>query len=111
MRTNSYVSLIAMFAISACAGEGTAPSSGCTPGETQSCLCVGGGEGVQACLSDKTFGPCDCGTTDAGATDAGAVDTAITDASAPDASAPDASAADSLVQDARSKDVDRVIAA
>ena len=42
--------------------------SGCTSGATQECLCVGGGNGVQACGADGAWGDCEgCGD---GCTDA-----------------------------------------
>lgn len=41
----------------------------CVPGLAQSCPCLGGGQGVQTCLPDRTFGPCQCGGADAGVPD------------------------------------------
>jgi hypothetical protein len=41
----------------------------CVPGLAQSCPCLGGGQGVQTCLSDRTFGPCQCGSADARVSD------------------------------------------
>ncbi len=41
----------------------------CVPGLVQSCPCLGGGQGVQTCLPDRTFGPCQCGGADAGPPD------------------------------------------
>ncbi len=35
----------------------------CVPGKVASCPCPGGGESLQTCASDGTFGPCGCGTT------------------------------------------------
>jgi hypothetical protein len=36
------------------------PEPGCIPGQQIACACLGGSQGVQVCLPDKTFGPCDC---------------------------------------------------
>lgn len=40
---------------------GGAPGNACIPGETQTCLCVGGGEGVQVCNAEGSgYGECAC---------------------------------------------------
>lgn len=51
-----------------CGGNGdTGGGDGCTPNETQTCACPGGGEGVQTCASDgRSFSACDCGSTNNG---------------------------------------------
>lgn len=36
-------------------------SNGCIPGATNLCYCSGDAQGVQVCLNDRTYGPCDCG--------------------------------------------------
>jgi hypothetical protein len=33
----------------------------CVVNDTQTCVCAGGGEGLQVCLKDKTWSECDCG--------------------------------------------------
>lgn len=53
--------------VNALAGCG-APPRACVPGETQACVCAGGGRGAQVCGDDGArFGVCDCG----GAADGG----------------------------------------
>lgn len=49
-----------------CGESNTAPR--CVPGATNSCLCVGAGNGVQMCAADGTYGMCMCAApgTDAG---------------------------------------------
>ncbi|HZL93344.1 MAG TPA: hypothetical protein VFB99_06855, partial [Vicinamibacterales bacterium] len=32
----------------------------CTPGRQETCPCEGGGQGIQVCGADGTFGACDC---------------------------------------------------
>ncbi|MBI2395073.1 MAG: hypothetical protein HYV09_36220 [Deltaproteobacteria bacterium] len=57
-------------AAGACGGTTAAPAPVCTAGVTQSCLCVGGGTGVQSCKDDGSgFAACDCGAGDTGASD------------------------------------------
>jgi hypothetical protein len=36
------------------------PGASCVPGLQVMCACLGGGQGVQVCLSDEIFGPCAC---------------------------------------------------
>lgn len=57
-----------LFALSVgCGADTSSPVRACVPGVTQSCLCVGGGTGVQSCKDDGTkFGVCACGGADAG---------------------------------------------
>ena len=51
-------------------GSGEAESHGdCDPGQTSSCACDGGAEGVRVCLPGRTYGGCQC--TDGGHNDAG----------------------------------------
>ncbi|WP_235880219.1 hypothetical protein [Polyangium aurulentum] len=53
----------AAVAVPACSGDtdGATGGNACVPGQTVSCACAGGAEGVQACKADGTFGTCDCG--------------------------------------------------
>ncbi len=64
------------------------------PGVTQSCLCVGGGTGVQSCKDDGTgFGVCACGGADVGV-DAPSTDTTVeTDSTSSDTTSSDATEA------------------
>jgi hypothetical protein len=44
-------------------GGGGGSQSGCTPGKTEACACVGGTMGVQTCKDDgRGFDACQCGT-------------------------------------------------
>lgn len=52
---------LTMILVLAACGESGGDGGVCTPGTTQSCLCPGGGTGVQTCLSDGSgWGTCDC---------------------------------------------------
>ena len=50
--------LVASVGLFACDGT---EKSGCVSGKVEACPCVGGGQGVQVCLADGTWGACDCG--------------------------------------------------
>lgn len=53
-----YALLLSLFAALACSSN-SGSSSGCTQGETQECLCVEGGKGVQKCLDGgNAWGDC-----------------------------------------------------
>jgi len=55
---------VAAVLLVACSGEYR--SSGCLPNETQTCLCPGGGSGIQTCNeAGDGWSPCDCGAVDA----------------------------------------------
>ncbi len=40
------------------------PNNNCTLGETQSCTCIGGGDGVQTCNQDNVWNDCTCNDED-----------------------------------------------
>jgi|GEM_PF-1017799 len=70
---------------------------GCVQGKQELCPCPGGGEGIQVCSADNTFGPCQCSggpgadaSTDTSGGDAGVVDALSDGASADVSTTPDA---------------------
>jgi len=58
-----HLTITAAILLACACGDG---STGCLPNETQTCLCPGGGTGVQACNEDGDgWSPCDCSAPDA----------------------------------------------
>jgi hypothetical protein len=74
--------LIALVGSAACGSTGGGntgggSNTGCTPGTTNACLCVGGTMGVQTCKDDgRGYGTCDCGATTSSSSSSGAGGTA-----------------------------------
>lgn len=52
--------MVLVMAMAGCSG--TDNLFDCTPGKVDTCPCAGGGQGVQTCGSDGTFGACECGS-------------------------------------------------
>lgn len=119
VRQNHLVRLmVAAIALVAC--NPSAPlnlsSSGCVPGASQACVCVGGGSSAQVCRPDRTFAACQCGVGDggmdattadasdvgAGPSEAGASDLGALDTGGP---ASDTGLADVVVPDVGGHDV------
>lgn len=61
--------LILLLLTAACGSERDSrarPTAGCTPNKSVACVCAPGVQGVQVCLANATFEPCQCADFDGG---------------------------------------------